>query len=88
MMNDMKDYIEEKKSILLKYCENEGISFEKVMKSPKSYSSEFMSIQHREKNSNGLGLRDTKPSEILLVIRKTNDGITFEPHENMKKYLS
>lgn len=84
----MKKYLEENMNKLIEYCDKEGLSVDKIKKSPRCYSRDFMLIQYVDKPSNGLGLKDEEPAKILLTIRRTPAGIEFEPAEDIKEYLS
>lgn len=43
---------------------------------------------HLDDSKTGEGLRDNKSAKVLLIIRKTNEGIMFEPSEDIREYLS
>lgn len=84
----MKEYLFKEENIkkLQDFCDKHGISKEKVLQSPKCYSKDMMVIQHR-KSSDDKGLNDSVVAKILLTIKKTSEGIVFEPSEDIKEYL-
>lgn len=86
----MVEYIQERIDLLQAFCDKEGLSIEKILKSPKCYNNEFMVIQYWDKNSENskLGLADNTPSKVLLTITRNGDNLSFEPSDDIKDYLA
>ncbi|MBE5928337.1 MAG: hypothetical protein E7267_03050 [Lachnospiraceae bacterium] len=84
----MKNFFMEHIDKIFEYCNHNGLSIEKIRKSPKCYSHDTMYIQYVDDSKMGEVLRDNKPAKVLLIIRKTNEGIMFEPSEDIREYLS
>lgn len=84
----MKQYIKENIDKLNEYCNENDLSLIKIMKSPKCYNHDIMFIQHVDRSKAGEGLKNNEPAKILLTIKRTSEGIKFEPSEDIKEYLS
>ena len=85
----MITFIRDNIDALKRFCDAEGLSVDKILKSPKCYTKDFMLIQHIDRNKAREGLRCEEPAEVLLIIRKTKDNqISFSACKNAKKYLS
>ncbi len=87
---DLKKYLLENIDILKNYCDKTGISLKKVLSSPCGHNKEWIVVQYVDYNSekSKLGLKDSIPAKVLLTIRRTSDGITFEPSPDIKNYLA
>lgn len=79
---------DKRKDVLIKYCEKEGISFEKLMKCPKFYNNEMLGFQKPviSKETNGL-LNDTPEEPILLLIEE-DGAIKVSKSEDILDYLA
>ncbi len=84
----MRQYLNDNIKLLEDFCESEGLSVDKIMHSPKCYNQNMMVIQHVDWNKTGEGLRNNKPAKVLLVIRRTEEGVMFEPSDDIKEYLA
>lgn len=71
-----------------KYCMENKINYDSLMlnsvKGCDNSSIIFCEISKEECED---GLLNEKPMPILLIVRKDNDGLTFEQTEHTKKYL-
>lgn len=84
----MKQYLKENENKLIEYCVKNGLSFEKIKKCPRCYTNDTMFIQYFDSSKVGQGLKNNEPAKVLLTIKRTTDGIEFEPSEDIDKYLA
>ncbi len=74
-----------------KYCKDNGLDFEKLKCSPKSFNPKVgLFVQHTAyKKPNGLGLLDETPMPVTLEIWiKEDDSLDIKQTEYTKKYLT
>ncbi len=74
-----------------KYCEKNGLNFEKLKHSPKGYTPKVGLFIHYVdyENDKGLGLLDETPCKITLEIWiKEDDSLEIKQTEHTKKYLT
>ena len=83
-----KEYLSKEENVkeLQAFCDKHGITKETILQSTKCYNKNMMVIQAKT-SSGDSGLNDNIASKIVLTIRKTADGLLFEPAEDMKKNL-
>ncbi len=71
-----------------KYCEQNGLDFEKAKSSSKSWNRNTVLLGYYDKTKGYNGLLDDTPMPVVLAIFKQNDGsLVFEQTEHTKKYL-
>ncbi len=77
-------------SEIKKYCEDNGLDFEKVVHSPKGYTPKtVLYILHHDKNKGKLGLLDETPMPVTLEVWiKEDDSLEIKQTEHTKKYLT
>lgn len=81
--------IEQFEPYLMKYCSENSLSYDKVKASPRCGNNEMLFIQHIDSKKAEKGLTEQSPAEILLSMKKNNDGtFTIEQGKNAMKYLS
>lgn len=76
-----------------KYCESNGLSFEKASKLSKCWGKDDLILQYFDSDceavKKGLGLLDETPMPVVLAIYRQPDGsLRFEQTEHTLKYLS
>ena len=72
-----------------KYCNDNGLSFEKVKKLSQCWGKDDLILQYYDKEKGKQGLLDETPMPIVLMIKRNDNGeLTFEQTEFTKKYLS
>ncbi len=74
-----------------KYCEDNGLDFEKVKLSPKGFTPKVVLFIYYVdyENDNGLGLLDETPCKITLEVWiKEDDTLEIKQTEYTKKYLT
>ncbi|MCR5835975.1 MAG: hypothetical protein K6G88_05690 [Lachnospiraceae bacterium] len=84
---NMLDYIHDNIEILKKYCLENNLSVDKILKSPRCYNKNELYVQYRNTEKKANNLKCDVPAKILLVIRKTPDGMSFEPAKDIIDYL-
>ena len=72
---------------LIKYCKINGLSYEKILRSPICGNEDILFVQHIDSQRKPTGLLDETPAEVLLRVEKIDNKIYFTEGENMKKYL-
>lgn len=71
-----------------KYCENNGLSFEKARTMTQSWNKEMVLLGYDD-GEKANGLLDDTPLPVVLAIFKQPDGsLKFEQTEHTRKYLS
>lgn len=72
------------------YCKKNGLDYEKAKKMSRCCGQDFLALQFydKSKKNNGLGLLDETPLPLVLMIRKTQNGLTFEQTEYTRQYLT
>lgn len=71
-----------------KYCDENGLDFSKAEKAGKCWGKDVLMLQHIDPQKGKTGLHDETPAPVMLVIRKTQNGLSFEQTEHTHKYLS
>ena len=71
-----------------KYCEDNGLNFEKAKKLSKSWSKNDLLLGYFDPEKGKMGLLDDTPMPLVLYIRKENGTLIFEQTEHTRKYLS
>lgn len=81
--------IDSYESVLRQYCISNGLDYEKLKSLPRCGNEQVLYIQHCKKEKTGLGLKNSKPAEIVLTVEKKEDG-TYDiaQGENAEKYLA
>ena len=76
--------------IIQKYCETNGLDFNKAKNSYKSWrKTEYVNILHYDENmGNGLGLLDETPLPVTLKIFNRGGHLEFEQTEHTATYLA
>lgn len=59
---------------LKRYCEQNSLSYDKVISSPKCGNKEFLLIQYVDREKAAKGLRCEEPVEILLSVEIGDNG--------------
>lgn len=70
------------------YCKKNKLNFEKAKSLSKCWGKDFLALQYYDPSKGQNGLLDKTPMPIVLVIKKTSNGLIFERTENTLKYLS
>ena len=72
-----------------KYCQENGLNFEKLRHSPKGYTPKtVLFILHHDENKGQMELLDETPMPVTLEIWiKEDDSLEFKQTEYTKKYL-
>lgn len=82
MFNEWSDEIK-------KYCDDNGLSYEKATRLCKSCGKDFMFLQYYDPQKGGAGLLDETPMPLVLAIKRQLDGeLCFEQTEYTRKYLA
>ena len=75
-----------------KYCEENGLDFEKARTMAQSSNQTTLLLQYFDSESEsvkrGLGLLDETPMPAVLWITKNGDKLEFEQTEYTRKYLT
>lgn len=72
-----------------KYCESNGLSFEKASKLSKCWGKDDLILQYHDPEKGKMGLLDETPMPVVLAIYRQPDGsLRFEQTEHTPKYLS
>ncbi len=71
-----------------RYCEANGLSYEKAQKLSQCWGSNFLALQFYDPEQGSNGLLDETPMPLVLLITKTADGLTFEQTEHTMTYLA
>ena len=86
-----KDFLKKHRVAIERYCEENGLSAEKLFSSGYGYNDEWAVVQYLNPNRppyNGV-IDDTKPAPILMEIFLESDGgLRFEQTDITYKYLS
>lgn len=69
------------------YCQKNGFDFEKASKLPQCWGKDFVALQFHDPQKGTKGLLDETPMPLVLLIKKTSSGLTFEKTEYTEKYL-
>lgn len=69
------------------YCEENGLSYDKIISSGGSYNDEWVFVQHFDPEDGALGLLDETPADITLKIFLENGNLRFEQTEHTRKHL-
>ena len=69
------------------YCSEHGIDSDKLLKSPASYNKTMIVFQNPKMNNHINGIKDETPAKIIMRITKNNDGLSFEPSEDILDYV-
>ena len=70
------------------YCMANGLSFEKARNLSQCWGSNFLALQFYDPKQGRNGLRDETPMPLVLLIRKTAEGLEFEQTEFTQTYLA
>lgn len=70
------------------YCAENNFSYEKARALSQCWGSNFLALQFFDSSKGDKGLLDETPMPLVLMIKKTDNGLVFEQTENTKKYLS
>ncbi|MBR1897733.1 MAG: hypothetical protein IJ825_02515 [Oscillospiraceae bacterium] len=71
-----------------KYCEANGFSFEKARKLSQCWGGNFLALQYYDPENGKQGLLDETPMPLVLLIRKTENGLEFEQTEHTAAFLA
>lgn len=72
-----------------RYCESNGLNYEKAKKLSKCWGKNDLLLQYYDPNGEKKGLLDETPMPLVLMISRQTDGtLIFEQTEHTKKYLS
>lgn len=74
----MKTYLDNNITLFKDFCLKNEISMEKALKMPKCYNSDELYIQMYDETETGQGLRNNQTADVLLIIRKKENGLDFE----------
>jgi len=69
------------------YCEENSLSYDRIIASGGSYNDEMVLVQHFDKEKGKQGLLDETPADITLKIFLENGKLRFEQTEHTRKYL-
>jgi len=69
------------------FCANNSLDFDKAKSMSQSWGKDFVALAYYDKSKGTNGLLDDKPMPLVLLIKKTSDGLSFEQTENTKKYI-
>ena len=71
-----------------KYCSDNGLSFDAIMKLPSYYNDTEIGFQVLEDFDRiDLGLADDKPAKVILIVKKEGDRFIYEPSDDIKDYV-
>jgi hypothetical protein len=70
------------------YCVENHFDFEKAKALSQCWGSDFLALQFYDPEKGKNGLLDETPMPLVLLIRKTSNGLIFEQTENTVRYLS
>ncbi|MGN1481797.1 hypothetical protein [Porcipelethomonas sp.] len=69
------------------FCIDNSLDFDKAKSMSQSWGKNFVALSYYDKTKGTSGLLDDTPMPLVLLIKKTSEGLTFEQTENTKKYL-
>ena len=84
----MKRQLESNMESLVAFCIDNNISMEKTLMMPRCYSADEMYIQTYNADEAINGLKNNQPAEILIIIRKSPNGLDFELTEQGREVLA
>ena len=70
-----------------KYCDENGYDFSKAKQLSQCWGKDFVALQFHDPQKGLSGLLDETPMPLVLMIRKTSDGLRFDTTEHTSKYL-
>lgn len=70
------------------FCTDNSLDFDKVKSMSQSWGKDFVALAYYDKSKGKNGLLEDTPMPLVLLIKKTPDGLFFEQTENTKRYLS
>lgn len=70
------------------FCEENNYSFEKAKALSQCWGNNFLALQFFDPEKGKRGLLDETPMPLVLMIRKSPDGLVFEQTEYTEKYLA
>ena len=79
---------EEWSSEIQKYCEDNGLNFEKAKGLSPCWGKDDLLLGYHDPEKGKTGLLDDTPAPVVLYIRKENGTLIFEQTEHTRKYLS
>ncbi len=86
--DELMDLLRKYEKDLVKFCRNNGISYEKLKQFPRCGNESVLFIQHYDPKDTGTGLINNTPAEIVLSVIVGEDGnIIIEEGENLRNYL-
>ncbi|GBU20441.1 hypothetical protein R80B4_00319 [Fibrobacteres bacterium R8-0-B4] len=74
-------------SEIREYCEENELSYDKLVEAGGSYTDEWLFIQYFDPEEGEMGLLDETPAPITLKIFLENGKLRFEQTEHTRKYL-
>jgi hypothetical protein len=84
--------MKEHKGEIEAYCIGNRLSAERVFSFPKSFNDEFVAVLYvnpdPDNGRDGLRVGCAVPAPVVLWIRKSGDGVTFEQTEHTMKHLA
>ena len=69
------------------YCQKNDFDFEKASRLSQCWGKDFGALQFHDPKKGMKGLLDETPMPLVLLIKKTSSGLTFEQTEHTEKYL-
>lgn len=69
------------------FCMANSLDFDKAKSMSQSWGKDFLALAYHDRNKGLNGLLDDTPMPLVLLIKKTSNGLTFEQTENTKRYL-
>lgn len=75
------------KNEIREFCQKNQLDFEAISKLSKGYGRDFLAFCCYDPGKGTKGLLDDTPMPLVLMVRKTKDGLVFEMTEYTDRYL-
>ena len=83
----MKKYIVNNPEFM-DYCKKNKISYKKIMKMPKCFTSDRMQFQVVDWEKAKLGLRDSTSAKVILNVERIAGNLVFEKSSDILDYAA
>ncbi len=71
----------------IKYCSDNGIDYDKIMRLPRCYGKDIIRFQIVNKEKGRTGLMDDTPAKVLLTVEYSNGEFIYQKSDDILDFV-